>query len=266
MDQPKKRLWIRPPLTKEECTSGQTYYSEADISNILQTFKPRPDLDRDEFARHLEIAAIWFVNLAAAGKGAPPSLLQREWEQLARKIEGLLADFDQMGVRQRADLDGAAEQLAQRTGTLPDLAPERIELPPVPGAEPSPLDYTMVWPVAEQIEKSLAALRWLHQCTTEAASRARNEKAKPGNRPIEPKHEFFQVLIDLYNEGATAPDEPRKDWANREYHGESLDFLKACLQPLNMPDTREVIHDTYYRVVEHLHRTQTKKPRAETAV
>jgi len=51
MDQAKKRLWIRAPLTEEEEASGQIYYSEGSIKSILQTFKPRSDLDRDEFVR-----------------------------------------------------------------------------------------------------------------------------------------------------------------------------------------------------------------------
>ena len=257
MTEPKKRLWIRAPLTEEDYNSGQRYYSESDIEGVLRTVKFRSDLNQNKFAQDLETAAFWFVNLAAADKAKPPSTLQREWDRRAKNIETLLADLNQMSMQERADLEHAAEQLAQRTGELPDLAPRRIELPPLPEVEPSPSDYATVWPVMEQIEKSLGALRWLHQCFTEAASRARNDKAEPGNRPIEEKHEFFHVLIDLYNEGATAPDEPRKDRPNREYHGESLDFIEACLKPLGVRDSREVIHDTYYRVVEHPHRTRT---------
>ena len=247
MDQPKKRFWIREPLSEEERASGGRYYTTADIENILQTFAPRSDLDQDEFARDLEIAAIWFVGTATAGKAPAPSTSQREWERCARKIEVLLADFDQMDTRKREDLKGAAEQLAQRFEALPDLAPDRIELPPVPGAEPSPLDYTMVWPVAEQIEKSLAALRWLHQCTTEAASRAENEKAEPGNRPIEPKHFFYLTVIGIYEEAAEYPQDSQKDRRKGTLSREAFDMLHACLKPLGIPDSKSVIYETYYR-------------------
>ncbi len=246
MDQPKKRFWIREPLFQEERASGGAYYTTADIENILQTFAPRSDLDRDKFARDLEIAAIWFVGTAAAGKAAAPSTSQLKWERCARKIEGLLAAFDQMDTREREDLKGAAEQLAQRFGVLPDLAPDRIDLPPVPGAEPSPLDYTMVWPVAEQIEKSLAALRWLHQCATEAASRAENEKTKPGNRPIEPKHDFYLKVVGIYEEAAEYPQDSQKDRRKGTLSREAFDMLHKCLQLLDVPDSKSVIHDTYY--------------------
>ena len=175
MTEPKKRFRIRAPITDRDYASGQRYYSEPDIEAVLRSFRFRPDLNQERFARDLEIAALWFVNLAAGDKATAPSILQREWEQRARNIDGLLAGFGQMSGWERGDLEYAAEQLAQRTGALPDLDPVRIKLPPVPGAEPSPSDYTTVWPVTEQIEKSLTALRWLHQCVTEAASRARDD-------------------------------------------------------------------------------------------
>ncbi len=137
--------------------------------------------------------------------------MQRKWEQRARKIEGLLADFDQMSGWERGDLEWAAEQLAQRSGALPDLAPGRIELPPVPGAGPSPSDYTTVWPVAEQIEKTLAAVRWLRECLTEAALWAEYQKADPGNRPIEAKHDFYHTVVSIYEEADDCYWYPQKE-------------------------------------------------------
>ncbi len=247
MDQAKKRLRIRAPLTEEEEASGQIYYSEGNIKSILQAFKPRSDLDRGEFVRRLENAAWWFVNLAATDKAKPPSTLQREWEQRARKIEGLLADFDQMSGWERGDLEYAAEQLAQRTGALPDLAPDRIDLPPVPGAEPSPSDYTTVWPVAEQIEKSLATVRWLGECVTEAALWAEYQKADPGNRPIEAKHDFYRTVVGVYEEAAQDPKNPVKNRINGDLCGEVLDFIEGCLQPLSVPDSKSIIYATDYR-------------------
>ena len=247
MDQAKKRLRIRAPLTKEEEAGGQRYYSEGNIESILQTFKPRSDLDRDEFARRLENAAWRFVNLAAAEKAKPPSTLQRDWEQRARKIERLLANFDQMSGWERADLEWAAEQLAQRTGALPDLAPDTIELPPVPGAEPSPSDYTTVWPVAEQIEKSLATLRWLRECVTEAALWAEYQKTTPGNRSIEEKHEFYRTVFSIYEEAAENPRNPYKDPTKGTPSGEVLDLLEACLRPLGVLDSKSGIHATRER-------------------
>ncbi len=203
MDQAKKRLWIRAPLTKEEEAGGQRYYSEANIEGILQTFKPRSDLDRDEFVRRLEDAAWRFVNLAAAEKAKPPSTLQRDWDRRAKKIEGLLSDFGQMSGWERGDLEYAAEQLAQRTGELPDLEPGRVDLPPVPGVEPSPSDYMMVWPVTEQIEKTLTALRWLRECVTEAAMWAKYQKADSGILT----HALESVAQRLQGLGAIRPRE-----------------------------------------------------------
>ncbi len=257
MDQAKKRLWIRAPLTEEEEASGQIYYSEGNIKSILQAFKPRSDLDRDEFVLRLENAAWRFVNLAATDKAKPPSTLQRDWKQRARKIEGLLADFGQMSGWERGDLEYAAEQLAQRTGSLPDLAPERIELPPVPGAEPSPSDYTTVWPVAEQIEKSLATVRWLHECVTEAALWAGYQKANPGNRPIEEKYDFYRTVVSIYEEAAENPRNPYKDRTKGTPSGEVLDMLQACLQPLGVRDSKSIIYATCGRAGAEL---TTKKP------
>ncbi len=253
MDQAKKRLQIRAPLTEGEETSGQTYYSEGNIKSILQTFKPRPDLDRDEFVRRLENAAWRFVNLAATDKAEPPSTLQLKWEQRARKIEGLLADFGQMSGWERGDLEYAAEQLAQRTGELPDLEPGRVDLLPVPGVEASPSDYMMVWPV----EKSLAAVRWLHECVTEAALWAGYQKATPGNRPIEAKHTFYRTAVNIYEEAAEDPRNPQKDRIRGDLSGEVLDMLQACLQPLGVLDSRSIIYETCDRAGAKL---TTKKP------
>ena len=266
MDHPKKRLSIRATLTESEVARGQRYYSNADINCILRTFKTRLELDQDEFARWLEIAALLFVGCAAAGKHKPPSELERIWTFRAGRVDSVLSDFDRMIGKELADLESAAQQLVQRTGELPDLGPVKFELPPVPGAEPSPSDYTLDWPVEAQIGKSVASLRWLHQCLLEAASRAAEEKAQPGNRPIEPKHQFFRDLIDLYGEMAAAPCEPRKDWQNRKYHGEVIDFLEACLRPLSVTDSREVIYDTYCRVVEDSHSTGARTTRSNTTV
>ena len=242
MDQPKKRLRIHAPLTEDEVANGQTYYSEADINHILGIFASRPDLDRDEFVGRLEKAAWLFVKLAATGKAKPPSTLQREWEQRARKIEKLLADFARMSGFERGDLEYAADQLAQRTGALLDLAP------PVPGAEPSPSDFTTVWPVAEQIEKSLAAVRWLGECVTEAALWAAYQKADPGNRPIEEKHDFYRTVVRIYQEAAENPRNPQKDRLDDGiFFGEVLDMLQACLKPLGVHDSESIIYKTYYR-------------------
>ena len=259
----KKRLWIRTPITDGDYDSGQRYYSESDIESIFQTFKPRSDLDRVEFVRRLENAAWWFVNLAATDKAKPPSTLQRDWVQRAKKIEGLLADFGQMSGWERGDLEYAAEQLAQRTGALPDLAPDRIELPPVPGAEPSPSDYTTVWPVAEQIEKSLAAVRWLRECVTEAALWAEYQKADSGNRPIEEKHDFYRTVVSIYEEAAENPRNPYKDTTKETPSGEVLDLLEACLRPLGVLDSKSVIHATRERAGAEL---TTKKHWWEYAI
>ena len=173
MSIPVKHLRTRPPLTFEEMAGGQRYYSEANIKRILQSFVHRSDLDKAQFARELEIAALWFVNLVAAGRGKPPSILQREWEQEAEKIEGVIAEFDQRDGREQAALEYAAEQLVQRMGGLPDLAPKTIELPPVPGADPSPSDNLMVWPIEEQLQKVQATIRWYYECVKETAARGR---------------------------------------------------------------------------------------------
>ncbi len=263
---PKKRFQIREPLTEEERDSGQRYYSQAEIKCILRTFKARPELDQDEFARWLEIAAFWFVKLAASDESKPPSIMQRKWKRRADAIEVVLAEFDKLNGREQADLEYAAEQLAQRAGELPDFGPAKIKLPPVPGAEPSPSDYTLDWPVEAQIGKSVVSLRWLHECLLEAGSRAAKDKSTTGNRPIGPKHQFFRDLIDLYDEMATAPCKPRKDWHNREYHGEVIDLLEACLRPLSVTDSREVIYDTYCRVVEGSHSSRARTTRSNTTV
>ncbi len=237
----KKRFHIRDPLTRDEEANGQTYYNEAYINRILGQFASHPDVDRAEFARRLENAAWWFVNLAAADKAKPPSTLEREWKQRARKIEELLANFAQMSGGERGDLEYAADQLAQRTGALLDLAP------PVPGAEPSPSDFTTVWPVAEQIEKSLAAVRWLGECVTEAALWAAYQKADPGNRPIEEKHDFYRTVVRIYDEAAENPRNPHKDPLDGIFFGEVLDMLQACLKPLGVHDSESIIYKTYYR-------------------
>ncbi len=247
MSDSKKRRWIRDPLTEEEIASGQSYYSETDIESIFQSFKHRSDLDKAQFARRLKDTAFWFVSLAAAGKGEPPSTLQRKWEHRAKKIKELIAEFERLGGREKANLEYAAEQLAQRMGELPDLTPDKIELPPVPGADPSPSDYLMVWPVEEQLRKSIAALEWLHQCVNEAGAQAGDEKAKGGNRPIEPKHAFYRDVVGIYDEAALAPKNPQKDRIRGDVYGEVLDFLEACLRPLGVCDTRKVIYKTYYR-------------------
>ena len=242
----KKRLRIRDPLTQDEVANGQTYYSEADINRILGQFALRPDIDRAEFARQLEVAAWWFVNLAASNRGKPPSTLQRKWQREARRLEELIAKFDQRDGREQAALEYAAEDLARRRGKLPDLAPEIIEVPPIPGAGPSPSDSLTVWPIEEQLRKSQAAIEWYYECITEAATQAASEKSKPGNRPIEAKHNFYRAVARIYEEAALNPQNPQKDRVEEVFCGEVFDFFEACLRPLGVQDTRRTIYDTYY--------------------
>ena len=78
MSDSKMRFRIRVPLTEEEIASGQSYYSNGDIESILQSFEHHGDLHKVQLAHRLEVAAWWFVNLAATGAGKPPSTLQRK--------------------------------------------------------------------------------------------------------------------------------------------------------------------------------------------
>ena len=265
--QPKKRLWIRGPLTEEELASGQRYYSDTDISRIHQTFKARPNLDQDNFARRLETAARWFAELAAAKKGKPPSESQREWERRAELIRTALAALEQMDIRAQSDLAYAADELARRTGELPDFGPTKIELPALPGIEPGLSDNMSVWPVEAQIQKSMDSLNWLHQCLLEATSRATKEKSKPGNRPNESKHFFYRTAVAAYRDAAQQPKNPLKDRISGHLCGEVLDFIEACLKPLGVADSRGVIYDTYYRAGAKMakkSRRRSRRPNAPT--
>lgn len=245
MSDSKKRFRIRVPLTEEERASGQSYYSDANIEDVLQSFKHRSDLDEEQFARRLEVTAHWFVNLAASGAGKPPSTLQRKWGRLAEKLEACIAEFGQIRGGEQADLEYAAEQLARRDGQLPDLAPDQIELPTVPGADPLLVYHSVFWPVEKQLRQSLASLRWLQQCAAEASSLAGDEKTTPGNRPIEAKHGLYRQIACIYSENALNPQNPQQDRIEETYFGEVLKFFEACLWPLGVDDSRRVIYDTF---------------------
>ena len=260
MSDSKKRRWIRDPLTEEENANGQSYYSDANIEDILQSFEHRSDLDEEQFVRRLEVTALWFVDLAASGAGKPPSTLQRKWGRLAEKLEACITEFDQVGGREQGVLEHAAQQLATRDGQLPDLAPDQIELPTVPGADPSLRYHSSFWPVEKQLERSLASLRWLQRCVAEAASSAGNEKTKPGNRPNEAKHGFYRTLACIYDEAALNPRNPQKGRIDGTFHGEVFEFIATCLHPLGLHDSQRSIYETFYSAGAKLPRAPRNQP------
>ncbi len=260
MSDSKKPFRIRAPLTEEEIASGQSYYSNADIENIFQSFGHHGDLHKVQLAHRLEVAAWWFVNLAAAGTGKPPSILLRKWEHLAEKLEACIEEFDQVSGREQGVLEYAAQQLATRDGQLPDLAPDQIELPTVPGADPLLRYQSSFWPVEKQLERSLASLRWLQRCVAEAASSAGNEKKKSGNRPNEAKHGFYRTLACIYDETALNPLNPQKDRIDGTFHGEVLEYFAACLHPLGLHDSQRSIYETFYSAGAKLPRAPRNQP------
>ena len=79
----------------------------------------------------------------------------------------------------------------------------------------------------------------------------------PGNRPNEEKHNFYRTVVRIYEEAAEDPRNPQKDRITGALSGEVLDMLQACLEPLDVPDSRSVIYETYYRAGAKL---TTKKP------
>jgi hypothetical protein len=171
--------------------------------------------------------------------------LQRKWGRLAEKLEACITEFDQVGGREQGVLEHAAQQLATRDGQLPDLAPDQIELPTVPGADPSLRYHSSFWPVEKQLERSLASLRWLQRCVAEASSLAGDEKTTTGNRPNEAKHGLYRQIACIYSENALNPQNPQQDIIEETYFGEVLEFFEACLLPLGVVDSRRVIYDTF---------------------
>ena len=260
MSDSKKRFRIRAPLTEEEIANGQSYYTETDIESIFQSFEHRSDLDKAQFARRLEVAAWWFVNLAAAGAGKSPSILQRKWVQLAEKLEACVTEFDQMDGREQAALEYSAQHLVNSDGQLPDLAPDKIKLPPVPGEDPSLTNNSIIWPVEKQLQRSAVSLKWLQRCVAEAAMLAGDEKAKPGNRPNEAKHGFYRTLACIYDEAALNPRNPQKDRIEGTFYGEVLKFFAACLRPLGLRDSHRSIYETFYSAGAKLPRTPRNQP------
>ena len=63
--------------------------------------------------------------------------------------------------------------------------------------------------------------------------------------------------------GGVVPASLRQQWEDlkEELHGELLDFLEACLRPLDVPDSREAIYSTYRRAVGALRCTRDNKRR-----
>ena len=212
----KKRLEIREPLTDEERRRELKYYSDDNIEIILERFGPRRALSRPcvvaEFKSRIETAATLFVEGAAYSNDKPPSVLERKWRALARRLSGVLTDLTGLTGQERGDLEYAAERLAERTGSLPDLDHDAIELPvPGPGtpSDDAKMYRTPFWPVAAQLEKCRSSIEWLRDCVEEARVGAASDIAESGNRPITPKHEFYQVTVGIYMWAAQNPRAPR---------------------------------------------------------
>jgi hypothetical protein len=154
---------IRLPITDAEYEAGARYYSEDDIAYILKWLPDHESIDRDTFRSEIENSAFWYVNRACGENvfSSPPSIEFRTLEALHNLSRRLLEDIREIPPRLRANLESAADDLARKSGKLPDFEPQRVDLPPLPDGGNDDASFITVWPVDRQISKSLDELAWL---------------------------------------------------------------------------------------------------------
>lgn len=243
------------------------HYTTEDRSRIICSFKGKPNFDLADFFRRLEATADFYTKWAAGGAHhrRKPSDAKRSFEVLRDQLTKLLGDLvsaeTQLGFERnrsrrvararakivlrlnaiKADRDlwallyGAAEELADREGALPDLELEFEDLGD--GGSPVPM-----WPIDRQLELALetgSGIAWL-QRVVQAATRAFDIR-HAGNRADEALHWLVRHLQKLYLDTAAAPSGLTYDDAAETAAGEFFDFLLGCVGPLGVTSNGEAL-------------------------
>lgn len=243
------------------------YYTTADRSRIIGSFKGKPDFDVADFFQRLEAGADFYAKWAAgeAQHRRKPSDAKRSFEALHDQLTKLVGDLvgakTQLGFERnrsrrvsraraktvlklsaiKADRDrwallyGAAEELADREGALPDLELEFEDLGD--GGSPVP-----VWPIDRQLELALeteGGIAWLQRVVQAAAEAIDIRHA--GNRADEALHWLVRHLQKLYLDAAAAPSGLTYDDAAGTAAGEFFDFLLGCVGPLGVTSNGEAL-------------------------
>lgn len=233
-------------------------YSTEQLADIMKTVGWRPDSSLDEIGGRIQRAARWYAPYRELiADRSRPSKRERALRAVKGKLDAAAQSIRTLPRACQDDLQIAGERLAREEGALPDIEPDYIPLPPVPGKVEQ--EFVAYWDSAQQIEVCLDRLHWLVRCVELAADRAKHEKATHGSPvPDDALHTVIRLLHVTYFCFAADPRTPSADTGDESAEqrtwrgGELLDFLQAALRPLGIQKYREAIYSDWRRAVAAL--------------
>ena len=228
-------------------------YTAGQMGRILGTVKWRSDAQSDEIQRQLENAASFYKSYRRLlPEVQQPSVQERRFQAVLNKLCAAAAAVRGISKTDLDYLNAAGQDLARDEKSLPDVEPDQVVVPLMPGqAEP---DYVNIWDAIRQIDVSLERLDWLIRCVEQAIKRTGLEK-RPHGGPVadDPLHILIRNLNKVYLEYADDPRTPGTDTGDDSEDSrtwrksELLDFLEAALCPLGIEKRREAIYGHWRR-------------------
>jgi len=246
----KKRQLPRKPLTADEESAGVSYFGGSEIDDIIATLPDNANLDREAFQQALETAADLYVCLAhgVAEFDVAPSVEARHWQPIHAALDNAIMSFNDSPPWAIQTLQNNAELKADAENFLPDFEAENLP----PGALPS-IFYSdgrlTIWPVEEQIRKSIDNLKWLRDVVAQAEAAANADKATTGGNREDVARRLIYRRLRIILSGHF-PDKSFSAWTEREtddVKGPLADFLEAVFRPLGINASRATLVKAFRR-------------------
>ena len=228
-------------------------YTVEAVRKILKTTHWRSNVSQNEIQRRMRFAALAYApHGRLLTEKRRPSERERRFQGVHNKVRAAATAVRKLNRLDLDHLEVAGQDLAKDEGGLPDIEPELVVLPLLPGqTEP---DQINIWDAARQINATLERLDWLCRFVERAIEQTVQEKAGHGS-PVADKalHTTIRILSEIYFAFADDPRTPGTDIGDDSEEdktwrkSELLDFLEAALRPLGVQKSREAIYSLWRR-------------------
>ena len=222
-------------------------YTAGQRGKIFGVVNWRSDVQPDKIRRQTQNGASLYKSYSRLlSEACPPSVQERRLQRVLKKLCAAAAAVRDLSKTDLDYLNAAGQDLARDEKSLPDVEPNEVAMPQMPGqTEP---DYVSIWDAVRQIDASLERIDWLIRCVEQAIERTGWEKLPHGG-PVadDALHTAIRMLDKIYFENAADPRTPGTDTGDDSEDSrtwrksELLNFLEAALHPLGVGNSREAI-------------------------
>lgn len=221
-----------------------TVYGKDDLEAIWASFRKRGDLDdaaestiKEKFER-----VAWIYKVGIREGRAKPKKLQRDGERIGNAIRKSRAELASVTKDYEPSIrwNCAARDLARRGRAPPHAGPE-IDV--FDTADDCVL--RVHWPVGQETLILREALEWACLVADEVEQQLASEMRPAAPRADEQLREVVLSVWEIYNTAAANPKSPdgRRDPGSDEF----LNLLQACLRPLKVERSDEVLRRSFLR-------------------